>query len=179
MVRAVVQIQELEKTHAAWRAQDVFQDALVTPRRGPRVLRVTRRLDLVLVTNGHHPLDEVIDTFPEHIRGDDTGNSRWRIGIELRSIERAVRRIATARCGWGARHTENAHVVLERRDAYGRQGFDTLMNVVDVLVALGTFAQHDRVASLGVHVGAPQERQGHHLHHQSVCGSEVLYSIEV
>ena len=179
MVRAGVQIQELEKTHAAWRAQDVFQDALVPPRRGSRVLRVTRRLDLVLVTNGHHPLDEVIDTFPEHIRGDDTGNSRWRIGIELRSIERAVCRIATARCGWGARHTENAHVVLERRDAYGRQGFDTLMNVVDVLVALGTLAQHDRGAALGVHVGGPEERQCHHLHHQSVCVSEVLYRIEV
>src|SRR3982751_405907 len=98
MVRAGVQIQKLEKTHAARRAQDVFQDALVSPWRGSRILRVTRRLDLELVTNGHHPLHEVIDTFPEHIRGDEPGNSRWRIGIELRSIERAVRRIATARC---------------------------------------------------------------------------------
>src|SRR2546429_1158486 len=155
MVRAVVQIQELEKTHAAWRAQDVFQDALVPPRRGSRVLRVTCRLDLVLITNGHHPLDEVIDTVPEHIRGDDTGYGRRRIGIELRGIESAVRRVAKARCRWAARHTENTHVVLERRDAYGRQGFDTLMNVVDVLVALGTLAKHDRGTALGVDVGGP------------------------
>src|SRR4029453_4123586 len=122
MVWAVIQVQEFEQPHATWHAKNVLQDTSVASWRGTRILWVTRRLDLVLIANRHHPLNEVVDALPEHICSGDAGFRNRGIGIQVSRTELAGSGAPAEFYFASARHTENTHVVLESRHSNGGTG---------------------------------------------------------
>src|SRR5262245_36969350 len=106
--------------------------------------------DLVLVADGNDSLEEVRDPLPGKIGRDIAGPGQRGILAGVGQPPRAVTRAAPARCRPGPQYTQEAHVVLERRNPGLGTSRDHLLDVFDVAIALGALPQHDRAMRLVV-----------------------------
>ena len=134
--------------------------------------------DLVFVANRNDALEEIRDPLPGDVGRDLSGPGQRRILVGIGQPPRAVARAAPAGSRPGSQDSQEAHVVLERRNPGLGAGRDHLLNVFDVAIALGTFPQHDCAAGFVVDMARRQEWQSHHVQRNSVLFTEVTRPLQ-
>lgn len=110
-------------------------------------------------SNRQHSFQKVGDTLPHHIGANRAGFGKWRVLRRLVVHECAVFTPAPAGGGLSTNHAQNRHVVLQEWNTGLCAIANHLADIVDFVIALGTFAQYDiGILSLGNVSGAERER---------------------
>ncbi len=111
--------------------------------------------------DGNDPVQKIGDALPGLILADGSGFGERRVLFGVGIDERAELRLPAAGRGAAADDAQDAHVVLQLRDAGAGGVAHHLLDVLDFAIALRALAEHDvGILALGDVGGAERERHG-------------------
>src|SRR6185437_3207096 len=136
MVRIFVHGDEFfQAIHAAENGVDA---AVALRLRHPGIMRVAGHPYLVFRSHRHHAGEEIVDALPVGVRAQRADFGQLVFVWSLFVIPGAVGCRAAPRSAPDALYSQDAHVVLHRRDANLRAVFDHLLQSLNVAVTLRT-----------------------------------------
>jgi hypothetical protein len=116
------------------------------------ILRVAGHANLVLVGDRDDAVEEVGDPLPEGVCINASGSGKRRGRMRFGELPYTVNLVPASGPRSITKHAENAHVVLDGRQASPRAITDKGLDALDVAVPLGALRQHDRGVFLTVDV---------------------------
>ena len=136
---------------------------------------MTGGTDPVFVAHRDHPLQEVVDPFPEHLGRHRSRPGQRRFLPGLIQLPGAVGGPAPASgCASGAHGPQNAQVVLEAGNFGPGAGDDEIPDVFDLPVAVRVLAEEYAGPRVPVDVKGRHEGHPDHVHAETVPGAEFL-----
>src|SRR5580658_3865824 len=90
---------------------------LISFRRHARILRMAGHSNLALIGHRNYAVKKIRNTLPESVRVHAPGPREWCCRMSLGEIPCVIHRVTATRYTPGAKNTENAHVVLNGRNA--------------------------------------------------------------
>src|SRR5262249_10394506 len=134
---------EIDESLQAFNRSEHAVDAAISFRLGHGwILRVTRHSYFVLLRDGDHALDEIVDPLPELIGAHDPRVCELVTFGQLFVVERRICRATSARRRVGPDHAENRQVVRQSPKPGAGCGANLLADVVDLAVSLRALPHH-------------------------------------
>ena len=140
---------------------------------------MTGHADFVLVGHGDDAIEKVGDALPESVGADRAGFGERGFGMRFGELPLVVERVTAAGHAADAQHAEDAHVVLDGRNAGLRAVADEGLQLLDVAVALGALREHDGGMLFAIDVAGFEEGRRGAIDADAVFRGQIDHALEL